>query len=261
MNNVAFHLISAPFCPDAERAMIALTWRGTAVTQERRDGPARLVVRRAGAHDLHLTDPLVMLELIEDLHPDQPLHPRDQIMKADHRDLMARALLVQARLARVIAAASAQDLDLAVYFLRDELARIEPRLHRHSRIPGHGLFNIDIAFAPVLWRLATLDHQAGAFLLSGFPQLAEWAAGITNHAVRHEIRSGGALADWLDTLRNEGRAVVSPGSASLEELAASSGSTASAGNGTACQMISKAFPQGPKKAGRKLLAIPSTSAP
>ncbi|AXQ95716.1 hypothetical protein LV780_16820 [Cereibacter azotoformans] len=166
MDATEYRMAAEAGCPVAQRAALALACRSKDLHWSTADGLAPgtscLSVHRAGRPVVTLYDSLAMIELIEDLHPDQPLHPADPEERASHRALMALALRGQQRLALVTRAAESGDYDIAMHFLSKVLHRIEAALPAtdHASRPS----NLDIVLAPLLWRILVLDRAFGSYI-------------------------------------------------------------------------------------------------
>lgn len=211
MTHPVFHLTAPEVCPTAQRALIALDLRGAQVAQTlARQSTTRLTITRDGLADVALTSPLAMIEAIEELHPDHPLHPRDTGTRALHRDMISLGMEVQQRLSIVTRAKLTTELHLAILHLRTELARVEKTLKAGSYSHGRQFSNVDVVFAPTLWRLRLLDMRCATFLLSGFPLLADWARWISGHTALRATLSLTALQTYLAELDRRGAALVSP---------------------------------------------------
>lgn len=172
MDETVFRMTAEAGCPVGQRAALALACRSKLLDWPATDGPAPgtscLRVLRAGRPVVTLYDSLAMIELIEDLHPDQPLHPADPEVRASHRALMALALRGQQRLALVTRAADPGDHDIAMHFLSNVLRRIEAALPATDEAGGPS--NLDIVLAPLLWRIIVLDRAFGSHIGIGLPQ-------------------------------------------------------------------------------------------
>lgn len=206
-------------CPQTQRVKIAAALRGQVVAHRVTSGgepqstviaPSVLTLSRAGQPDLVLTDGLAMVELIEDLFPDQPLHPRDAGLRAVHRDLMAIGADAQNRLSRATRERNPQDLDLALGNLAARLARLDALLAAKAHRPGPGLSNVDVVLAPTLWRLQILDEAAGAHLLSGHARLKAWAGWLLAQPVVRATLSPEAADLYFAVLHARRAAIVNP---------------------------------------------------
>ncbi|MCE6957571.1 hypothetical protein LAZ40_00570 [Cereibacter sphaeroides] len=175
-------MAAAAGCPVGQRAALALAFRAKELDWPATECPAPgtscLSVHRAGRPVVTLYDSLAMIELIEDLHPDQPLHPADPEARASHRALMALALRGQQRLALVTRAADSGDYDIAMHFLSNVLRRIEAALPATDDAGRPS--NLDIVLAPLLWRILVLDRAFGSHIAIGLPRCmarARWLLG------------------------------------------------------------------------------------
>lgn len=174
MTAPSFHLAALADCPVGARVALALALapRGTGLERSvLRSGTARLTLHGTGRPPAMIEDPLAMIELIEDLHPDQPLHPRDPARRAQHRAAMVRTLRAEARLARVLAARDPRDLDLEVHHLRHDLRQLQDGLEP-APTARQPLSNRDVVLAPLLWALALLDGAFQSHLLTGLERIS-----------------------------------------------------------------------------------------
>lgn len=219
MSDLTFHLTSRPFCPVAQRVLIALGARGLgadhrAVPEGRHGRDAtnvnlpQLSVTLPGGAKLTLTDGMPMLELLEELSPNEPLHPYDIGQRATHRAMMELGAAIQARLSIVTRARTAPDLDLAVFNLREFLARAEHWLAEERVSTGRRLSNVDVVFAPTLWRLQMLDARAQAHLLSGFVRLKGWALWLSGQPSVNAVLPSAAVARYLADLQGRHALIV-----------------------------------------------------
>lgn len=213
------HVEAWSLCPQAQRLKIAAGLRGLSVTHRITSGgepqsvtiaPTVLTLSRAGLADLVVTDGLAMVELVEDLFPDHPLHPRDPGARAVQRDLMALGADAQTRLSRATRERSPQDLDLALGSLQARLLRIESLLATNTYRPGQSLTNVDVVLAPTLWRLQILDGQVQSHLLSGHPRLRQWAALLGTHPQLRDTLSPEAAELYFAVLHARRAAIVNP---------------------------------------------------
>lgn len=153
------------------------------------EGTPRLTIRRGAEPPVILRDPVALLELAEDLHPDQPLHPRDPIRRAEHRHALAQLPTLASLVDRLTLATDPRDVDLNTHLLRSQLGALAPVLNRPSRGPTL----LEIAATPILWRLDALDRSFETHLLTGHEALRD------RHEARRwpEILTPDLLADWL----------------------------------------------------------------
>lgn len=172
MDTTVFRMAAEAGCPVGQRVALALAFRSKELDWPAAEVPAPgtscLRVHRAARPVVTLYDSLAMIELIEDLHPDQPLHPADPEARASHRALMALALRGQQRLALVTRAADSGDHDIAMHFLSNVLRRLEATLPPTDEAGGPS--NLDIVLAPLLWRILVLDRAFGNHIGIGLPR-------------------------------------------------------------------------------------------
>lgn len=200
-----FRISGSPTCPAAQRAGLALVLRGGDFAQARGGGRTRLLIEQPQGLVLAIESPVAMLELIEDLHPHQPLHPADPALRARHRQLIAATDAAQGALAAVTAARNLRDLDIAVFALRQRLLGIEAEL-RH--LPAAGDSNLDIALAPLIWRLAVLDRRHGLHLGDDLPGAARRLARLLARPEARRVLSLAAGRAFLAEIAAQGAAVA-----------------------------------------------------
>lgn len=216
------HLESWALCPIAQRVLIAAALRGQRVTRRITSGgepqsttiEPMILTLQSGREEVQVTDGLAMVELVEDLSPDAPLHPRDPATRAVHRNLMAIAAEAQTRLSRAARDRQAQDLDLSLGNLEAQLGRLEARLAAGDHAPGGTVANVDVVLAPLLWRLRILDEQAGTQLLQRFARLRDWSDWLAVQPVLRDILTAEA-ADFYFAVLHARRALIVDAEVSL----------------------------------------------
>lgn len=222
LEQTLLHLESWALCPIAQRVLIAAALRGQRVTRRITSGgepqsttiePTILTVQ-SDRTEVQVTDGLAMVELVEDLFPDAPLHPRDPAARALHRNLMAIAAEAQTRLSRAARDRQAQDLDLSLGNLEAQLGRLEARLAAGDHAPGGRVANVDVVLAPLLWRLRILDEQAGTQLLPRFARLRRWSDWLAVQPVLRDILTAEA-ADLYFAVLHARRALIVDAEVSL----------------------------------------------
>lgn len=166
------------------------------------EGTPRLTIRRGAEPPVILRDPVALLELAEDLHPDQPLHPRDPIRRAEHRHALAQLPNLASLIDRLTLATDPRDVDLNTHLIRTQLGALAPILTRPSR----GLTLLDLAATPILWRLDALDRSFETHLLTGHDTLRDRA---DTHRWP-EILTHDILADWLSWITARGSLISRP---------------------------------------------------
>lgn len=112
---------------------------------------------------------------------------------------LTMAASAASHLGEAMAATNARDLDLAIHHLRAVLIRID-------RQSG---FNVspnlrDAALAPVLWRMAALDHGFGSYLCIGLDRLARRAGLLLARHDGGRILGAAAAQRLVASLREAG---------------------------------------------------------
>lgn len=185
--------------PDGQRAALALGPRGTAYRWQKARH-SRLSVHHQG-ETVEADSALAMIELIEQAHPDQPMHPRDPARLALHRELMEAAQSAERRLDSVLAAEGAGDLDLALHFLFRSLEKIEEGIEPPPRADRQPISNLDVMLAPLLWRIVLLDRVALTFILATLPRLGARARWLLNQIEVAEVFDTRATERFVAALR------------------------------------------------------------
>lgn len=205
MTDRRFHLLAPRLSPVAQRVALALSARGTAL--EWQAPPARdcdaviLTVFTGKGQATALHDLPAMIELIEDLHPEQPLHPRDPDQRALHRELIAATLRAEARLAVLVTARNHRDLDLAHHFLHQTLRPLERGMEAATAPARPRLCNLDVVLAPLLWRITVLDAACGTYLAAQIPRLAAFAQDLLRQPPVAALLDEGAAEALVAALR------------------------------------------------------------
>lgn len=201
---LSFHLAAPPDGALAQRVQLALGLHGAALCLRPADGAARLTVVCAGQGKLVLRDGIAMLDLIWRLFGARL--PTDPAQRAAQRDLLEQVVLAEERLAAVMVARDARDLDLAVYHLRETLKRIGKGLG--GLTPAAGLERTDVALAPLLWRLQVLDGGFGSQLGAGLPVLRVHAARLLAVPQVADLLDRAAAARLVARVRDSGAALA-----------------------------------------------------
>ncbi|RWR07400.1 glutathione S-transferase family protein [Paenirhodobacter populi] len=171
MAHVAFSL-AAPFdCATAQAAALALLHRGTPFDwlpgAAGPDHGTQLSVVDLEGQEIRAGALPAILDWIEDFHPGQPLHPEDPATRGRHRALLRVAERLPARLSDMLTARTDRDLDIAQHFLLDLMQTFEEEAARADA----RLSNVDLALAPVLWRIALLDRDYATHILAPLRRL------------------------------------------------------------------------------------------
>ena len=161
-------LISFPICPFVQRSVIMLGHKGVdfALTHiDLANKPEWFteispfgkvpVLRTNGAV---LFESTVINEYLDEISPPS-LHPRDPLVKAQNRAWIEYASELQGRWFAMATAASQLDYEQAAERLAAGLVRVDEQLKEGPFWNGPELSLVDIAFAPLLWRVAFVESH------------------------------------------------------------------------------------------------------
>ncbi|HET9599072.1 MAG TPA: glutathione S-transferase family protein [Anaeromyxobacteraceae bacterium] len=187
-------LVSFDICPYVERSRIVLLEKGLPhdiAFIDLADKPAWfLEVSPMGRVPVLLVDDrpviesMVINELLDELHPDPPLFPRDPIARAEGRGwiVFANDVLMPQSYAATLAlaggaAGDARSKPLAA--LRDALGKLERQLSRGGGpfFLGDRFSLVDATYGPFFrrWRLAESWGVPEAQILGAFPAVSAWS--------------------------------------------------------------------------------------
>ncbi len=176
-------LISHKLCPYVQRAVIALIEKG--VSFERIDidlankpdwflklsplgkTPVMLVV------DTAIFEFAVILEYLEETQRD-PLHPRDQLKRAEHRGWIEFGSAVLSDIAGLYGAKDKATFEMKVAALADKFARLEARVAAAPWFDGEGFSLVDAVFGPVFRYFDVFDTIGDFGILADKPRVATW---------------------------------------------------------------------------------------
>lgn len=182
-----FAIVSRHISADADRIEIALAARGLRAERhpiERSVAvapPLSVTWHRPGRADVVLSDVKVALELLDEVFPDRRLHPLSPEARASHRSLIELGVVAQDRLATAVLTRHQVQHDVAVHHLRQALNRAERTATESGLGRGQPFSNVDVIFAPTLWRLRLLDREWRSFLLHGLHRLTDWADALEDN--------------------------------------------------------------------------------
>ncbi|WP_210529677.1 hypothetical protein [Rubellimicrobium arenae] len=209
---VRFHLRSGPFCPLAQRVMVALAVCGASWSNDptAADGEApTLVVTRPRVPRLVERDHLAMLDLVEAFRPGPNRRPGTLTGPETTRRIIDLGVSVQSGLSAVTRATESNEHDMAIFRLRDRLQRLEDLLPPDVGVPGAVLHRHEVVLGPTLWRLRVLDQHCETYLMTGLPRIAAWERTITGHAAMRAVFPADAERIYLSTLRRRGAVLLS----------------------------------------------------
>lgn len=211
-----FNLRSIPFCPVAQRVMVALSARGTRWSIEEIQGTfisrpdlPQLTVSTPGTTDRTIDKSIAMIEAVEDLHPDQSLYSDDPTIRTAERGLMELGRGLQLRLSAVTHAQDSVENDVAIHRLRERLILVEHSLSQTPDIVARPLSNAGVVFGPTLWRILLVDRLFQTYLLTGLPFLTRWGLSLNDHPAMQNVLGGVGERTYLGILQQRGVPLVS----------------------------------------------------
>lgn len=211
-----FHLRAIPFCPVAQRVMLALAARGTGWTVEEIPGTflsrpdlPQLTVQIPGGAQKTFDKSIAMIEAVEALHPDQPLYPDDPALRRAERALMELGRGLQIRLSAVTHAQDSVENDIAIHHLRQRLILIEQSLTQVPEVVARPLSNAGVVFCPTLWRIFLVDRWFQTYLMTGLPVLSRWGRGLIRQPAVQSVLDEDSERLYLALLRQRGAPLVS----------------------------------------------------
>ena len=200
-------LISHKLCPYVQRAVIALTEKGTPFERIDIDlankpewflklsplgkTPVLLVGETA------IFESAVILEYLEETEP-KPLHPADPLRRAEHRAWIEFSSAVLGDIAGLYAAPDEATFKAKTAQLEQRFARLEARVAADPWFDGAEFSLVDAVFGPVFRYFDVFDEIADFGILSGKPKLARWRK---NLAARPSVRTA-VSADYPALLRD-----------------------------------------------------------
>lgn len=205
-----FTIVARHTSADADRIEIALAARGLGAERhpiERSAAvspPFSVTWHRPGRADVVLSDVKVALEFLDEAFPHQALHPAAPEARAFHRALIELGALVQERLTIVVLTRHQVQHDVSVHHLRQVLNRAERAATEGGFGRGEPFSNVDVVFAPTLWRLRLLDREWRSYLLHGLHRLTEWADALEDNPHVASVLTGARGTAYIGELVREG---------------------------------------------------------
>ena len=200
-------LISHKLCPYVQRAVIALTEKGTAfdrVDIDLADKPdwflkvsplGKTPVLMVGEHAIF--ESAVILEYLEETQ-ERPLHPADPLLRAEHRAWIEFGSAVLNDIAGLYSAADEAAFKAKATQLEARFARLEARVVSAPWFDGETFSLVDAVFGPVFRYFDVFDTIGDFGILAGKPKLARWRKSL---AARPSVRSA-VSADYPALLRD-----------------------------------------------------------
>jgi glutathione S-transferase len=200
-------LISHKLCPYVQRAVIALTEKGTPFERIDIDlankpewflklsplgkTPVLLVGETA------IFESAVILEYLEETEP-KPLHPADPLRRAEHRAWIEFSSAVLGDIAGLYTAPDEATFKAKTAQLERRFARLEARVTGAPWFDGAEFSLVDAVFGPVFRYFDVFDEIVDFGILSDKPKLARWR---TSLAARLSVRAA-VSADYPALLRD-----------------------------------------------------------
>jgi glutathione S-transferase len=200
-------LISHKLCPYVQRAVIALTEKGTAFERIDIDLAHKpdwfLAISPLGktpvlqVDDVAIFESAVILEYLEETQP-SPLHPADPLRRAEHRAWIEFGSAVLNDIAGLYAAPDEAAFKAKTSQLEARFARLEARVVATPWFDGESFSLVDAVFGPVFRYFDVFDQIADFGILAGKPKLARWRQAL---AARASVRMA-VSADYPALLRD-----------------------------------------------------------
>jgi len=200
-------LISHKLCPYVQRAVIALTEKGTAFERVDIDlankpdwflkvSPlGKTPVLMVGEHAIF--ESAVILEYLEETQA-RPLHPADPLQRAEHRAWIEFGSAVLNDIAGLYSAADEAAFKAKATQLEARFVRLEARVVAAPWFDGETFSLVDAVFGPVFRYFDVFDEIGDFGILAGKPKLARWRKSL---AARPSVRSA-VSADYPALLRD-----------------------------------------------------------
>jgi glutathione S-transferase len=199
-------LISHTLCPYVQRAVIALTEKGTVferIDVDLANKPdwflkisplGKTPVLQVG--DVPIFESAVILEYLEETEP-KPLHPADALTRAEHRAWIEFGSAVLNDIAGFYAAPDEATFKTRTSQLEQRFARLEARAKASPWFDGEHFSLVDAVFGPVFRYFDVFDGIAEFGILAEKPKLARWRKAL---AARPSVRMA-VSADYPAQLR------------------------------------------------------------
>jgi glutathione S-transferase len=200
-------LISHKLCPYVQRAVIALTEKGTAFERIDIDLAHKpdwfLAISPLGktpvlqVGNAAIFESAVILEYLEETQPG-PLHPADPLRRAEHRAWIEFGSAVLNDIAGFYAAPDEAAFKARTSQLEARFARLEARVAAAPWFDGESFSLVDAVFGPVFRYFDVFDEISDFGILVGKPKLARWRKAL---AARGSVRTA-VSADYPALLRD-----------------------------------------------------------
>jgi glutathione S-transferase len=200
-------LISHKLCPYVQRAVIALTEKGTPFERIDIDLANKpewfLKLSPLGktpvllVGEVAIFESAVILEYLEETQPYQ-LHPADPLVRAEHRAWIEFGSAVLSDIAGFYAAPDEATFKAKTAQLEQRFSRLEARIAAEPWFDGAEFSLVDAVFGPVFRYFDVFDEIADFGILADKPKIARWRR---NLAARPSVRTA-VSADYPALLRD-----------------------------------------------------------
>ena len=204
-------LISHKLCPYVQRAVIALNEKG--IPFERIDidlaskpdwflklsplGKVPVLVVERDGREVALFESNVICEYIEDTFAEAKLHPRDALVRAEHRAWMEFGSAILGELWGLETATDPKVFEIKRQAVAAKFARVESALGAGPFFAGDRFSLVDAVFAPIFRYFDVFDDLADLAVFADTPKVRAWRAQL---AKRSSVR-GAVSPDYPDLLR------------------------------------------------------------
>lgn len=217
----ALTLVSHHLCPYVQRAVIALTEKGT--TFERlsidlsqkpdwfRDlsplGKVPLLKVESDSGQRVIFESAVIVEYLEETQP-HPLHPADPLERARHRSWIEFGSSILNGIARFYNAKTDESLSADAATLADMFGRVEVELEEGPWFAGSEFSVVDAAYGPIFRYFDTFERIGDFSILAGKPKVADWRAALSQRSSVRDAVDPGYPERLMTFLRNRDSALA-----------------------------------------------------
>ena len=217
----ALTLVSHHLCPYVQRAVIALTEKGT--TFERlfvdlsqkpdwfRDlsplGKVPLLKVESDSDQTVIFESTVIVEYLEETQP-HPLHPADPLERARHRSWIEFGSSILNGIARLYNAKTDEAFSADAATLADMFGRVEVELEEGPWFAGSEFSVVDATYGPIFRYFDTFERIGDFSILAGKPKVADWRAALSQRSSVRDAVDPGYPERLMTFLRNRDSALA-----------------------------------------------------
>ena len=217
----ALTLVSHHLCPYVQRAVIALTEKGT--TFERlfvdlsqkpdwfRDlsplGKVPLLKVESDSDQTVIFESAVIVEYLEETQP-HPLHPADPLERARHRSWIEFGSSILNGIARLYNAKTDEAFSADAATLADMFGRVEVELEEGPWFAGSEFSVVDATYGPIFRYFDTFERIGDFSILAGKPKVADWRAALSQRSSVRDAVDPGYPERLMTFLRNRDSALA-----------------------------------------------------